>query len=216
LNNAAAHGLGRLPQFDERSRNYPIRALAPATLSPRSYTWKCPIVLDQGAEGSCVGFAFAGELAARPAPWPSTFYIGRLIYKEAQKIDEWPGEAYEGTSILAGVKVVRDMGFYKEFRWAFGLEDLILALGYFGPVVVGTAWYEDMFDPDADGLLHVGGQVAGGHGYLINGVSLKTRRFRIHNSWGPNWSLNGEAFISFDDMSRLLSEEGEACIPVRN
>jgi len=43
-------------------------------------------------------------------------------------------------------------------------------------------------------------------------VNLKQSIFRIKNSWGRAWSNNGFAFISFDDMARLLSEDGEACI----
>lgn len=61
--------LDRLVQFDERSRGYGIVPLLEAQdkTQPRSYTWGCDIrTLDQGREGACVGFAWAGEAAARP------------------------------------------------------------------------------------------------------------------------------------------------------
>lgn len=205
--------LGRLPDFDERSRAFPIMATIDAT-TPRSYTWTCPIVLDQGAEGSCVGHAWAHEIAARPGTWNASSYLARLIYKEAQKIDPWPGESYEGTSVLAGAKISTSLGHYREYRWAFGLQDLILALGYKGPAVLGINWYESMFNPSATGVLSVSGAVAGGHAILANGVSVTKQLVRLHNSWGPNWGINGEAFISFANLARLLNEGGEACIPV--
>lgn len=206
--------LGRLPEFDERSLNFPIRATLAVTQLPRSYTWSCPLVLDQGSEGSCVGHAWAHEIAARPITWPSSSYLARLIYREAQKIDPWPGEGYEGTSVLAGVKIAASLGHYKEYRWAFGLDDLILALGYKGPAVLGINWYQGFYTPDSAGRIWPTGSVVGGHAILANGVNMPKRLIRLHNSWGPGWGINGEAFISFDDLSRLLSEGGEACVPV--
>ncbi len=212
-------GLGRIRDFDPRSRAYPIVPLLTHLygdpLPPRSYTWACPVYLNQGSEGSCVGHAWAHEIAAKPVPWPSTSYLARLIYKQAQVIDPWPGEAYEGTSVLAGVKIAQQLGHYKEYRWAFGLDDLVLALGYKGPAVLGIPWTEDMFDPDASGLLHPTGTVAGGHAILATGVSVTTKRVRLHNSWGTGWGLNGDAFIGFADLDSLLHQQGEACIPLR-
>lgn len=32
-------------------------------------------------------------------------------------------------------------------------------------------------------------------------------------SWGKNWGDNGTAWIHWDDLSYLLKEGGEACIP---
>jgi hypothetical protein len=145
--------------------------------------------------------------------WNASTYMARLIYKEAQKIDPWPGETYEGTSVLAGAKIATSLGHYKEYRWAFGLQDLILALGYKGPAVLGINWYSSMYSP-VNGIVKISGSVVGGHAILANGVSIPKQQVRLHNSWGPGWGNNGEAFISFADLGRLLNEGGEACIPV--
>lgn len=213
--------LGRVPQFDERSRAFPIRTLTLLAKTPRSYTWSCGSVLDQGNQGSCVGHAWAHELIARPVIVPNiTHDTAVSLYYAAQGLDDEPGgeypgasPVYEGTSVLAGAKATQNAGYMTEYRWAFGLDDLILALGYAGPAVLGIDWYNDMFDSDADGLLHATGGIAGGHAILANGVSVKKRLIRLHNSWGPNWAINGEAYISFDDLSSLLANQGEACIP---
>lgn len=205
--------LDRVVHFDEKSKQYPIRTVVPQT--PRSYTWACPLWLDQGSEGACVGFSWAHELAGKPKPVINvSAKQAQAIYKAAQQNDEWPGEDYEGSSVLGGAKAVQAMGYLKEYRWAFGLQDLILAVGHAGPAVLGINWYEGMFEPDADGFVRPSGVVAGGHAILCIGVNVKGKYFRLHNSWGRDWGQNGEAKITFDDLSRLLEEQGEACIPL--
>ena len=94
---------GRLVEFDERSRKFPIRALIPKEVKPRSYTWRCSTCLDQGSLPACVGFAVSHEAAARPVEVPGiTNDIARQIYYRAQKLDDIPGEDYEGSSVLGG------------------------------------------------------------------------------------------------------------------
>ena len=205
--------LGRLREFDERSRSFPVRTMV-ADRVARSYTWRCDTQLDQGSDGACVGFTMAHEMAARPKVIPADYARGMSIYRQAQKIDPWPGEDYDGTSTLAGVKILQRDGFVDQYRWAFGLADLVLAVGFVGPVALGTWWYEEMFEVRDCGRIHVGGEQAGGHCYLVNGVNVADRTFTIHNSWGPGWGTNGEALISWGDMERLLDEDGEACVPL--
>jgi hypothetical protein len=203
----------RLVQFDERSRKFPIRAVMPVK-KPRGYTWSCQVKLDQGSEGACVGFAWAHELSARPLIVGQHEENARYYYREAQKVDEWEGETYEGTSVLAGAKTVQRLGYISEYRWAFGLSDLILAVGYAGPAVLGLNWYEGMFGTNSDGFIEPTGQVLGGHAIMCNGVNVKDEYFKLQNSWGGNWGIYGACKLSFEHMDRLLHEQGEACIPI--
>lgn len=206
--------LDRLIQFDSQSRSYPIRTLVPKT--PRSYTWSCKAWLDQGREGACVGFAWSHELIARPALVQAiTDHTALALYKAAQGLDEWEGEDYSGTSIIAGAKAVQALGFMPEYRWSFSIEELILGVGYSGPAVLGLNWYQGMFRPNDKGYITPSGQLSGGHAILCNGVDLKRERLRLHNSWGADWGERGECWISFSDMDRLLKERGEACFPVK-
>lgn len=210
--------LDRVKFFDERSRNYPIRTTV-GVRQPRSYTWRCNAQLDQGPDGACVGFGVTHELIARPAEVQGlTARYAKEVYWEAQKIDPWDGGSYpggypfyEGTSVLAGVKIVQKLGWIEEYRWAFGIEDLKLGVGYHGPAVIGINWYEGMFYPDSKGYIRPTGQVAGGHCVLVNAINVKEGRFTIHNSWGAGWGNNGECYITFADMAKLLNEDGEAC-----
>lgn len=215
--------LDRLIEFDEKSRSYPIRQLV-AEKPLRSYTWGLPINnLDQGSEGACVGFSWSHELAARPAPVLGvTNETARQTYFQAQQLDEWPGGAYsgatpfyEGTSVLAGAKAVVAQGKVKEYRWAFSLNDALLAIGYQGPGVLGCWWYEGMMRPDEKGFIKPTGRKVGGHAICVRGVNVKNRTVRLSNSWGEDWGIDGDCFMTFEDFEKVLLEEGEFCIPVQ-
>lgn len=205
--------LDRVQQFDEQSRSYPITAVIDAS-KPRSYTWRGGPVTDQGREGACVGHGWTGELTARPVainvPNPDQYAF--RLYKYCQTVDEWPGEAYSGTSVLAGAKTLQGRGFVKEYRWAFGLDDLVLAVGYRGPAVLGIPWYESMYSAP-NGRVAVSGRQVGGHCILARGVNVRRGEVLLRNSWGTRWGNGGDAVIGFDDLERLLNEGGEACIP---
>lgn len=206
--------LDRLVEFDERSRSYPIRTLLPTTF--RSYTWRVPVALDQGREGACVGFGWAHEIAARPwADAGITNDYAFAIYRWAQQNDQWPGEDYEGTSVLAGAKAVSEwLDRIVEYRWAFGLDDVRRTLGYRGPVVLGVNWYDGMSEPGSDGFIRVSGNLAGGHCILAYGVSEPGKYVKLWNSWGTGWGQGGACRITFADLDRLLNENGDACIPM--
>lgn len=230
--------LDRIVHFDEKSRNYPIRELlvGDSLLQPRSKTWGCRKWNDQGREGACVGFSWSHELAAQPLEILANDTTAMRIYKRAQFLDPWPGEAYSGTSVLAGAKAVQELKsqgrqIMPEYRWAFGIEDTILSVGNYGPAVIGVNWYQGMFRPDAAGFIHPTGMLMGGHAILVRGVILRWKEgsttrtladidydksfFVLRNSWGKDWGRNGDCFLTLNAMKRLLNEDGEVCIPVR-
>ena len=206
--------LDRIPQFDPKSRRFGIAATLPDK-PPRSYTWRLSTTLDQGREGACVGFGWSHELIARPRVVSGVDdAFAQTLYREAQLLDEWPGEDYSGTSVLAGAKAVMARGHMTEYRWGFSIDDLILALGYAGPVVLGLNWYTGMMNTDADGFIRPTGQVEGGHCVAATSVSVRRREIRGPNSWARDWGVDGYWKMTFDDMERLLDEQGEQCIPV--
>lgn len=221
--------LDRIPQFDPRSRRFGIAEVLPDK-PQRSYTWRLPAqvpgfpstrpdaqacaVLDQGREGACVGFGWSHELMARPVVQPTIDASYALyVYHEARVIDEWPGEDYSGTSVLAGAKIVQRQGHMKEYRWGFNLNDFIMALGYAGPVVLGLNWYTGMMNTDSEGFIHPTGRVEGGHCVAATGINIRRREAYGPNSWSCDWGRNGFWRMSLDDLERLLHEQGEQCIP---
>jgi hypothetical protein len=166
----------------------------------------------------CVGYSWAHWVEDGPVGHDGTPPIISpvTIYNQAQKIDEWPGENYNGTSVRAGAKYLQSQNVIKSYYWAYDLNTLIKSVFELGPVVVGTYWYSGMFYPDSNGIIRVTGGIVGGHAYLINGVDKEKKLFRIKNSWGQTWGKQGHAFISFNDMSRLISMNGEVCLAIEN
>lgn len=206
---------GRIPRFDKKSRRYPIMALIEPGAKLRSYTWQCSVFLNQGSEGACTGFAVAGEAAARPVVVPNiTNKIARAIYKRAQQLDEWPGENYEGSSVLGAIKAGTEKGWYLEYRWAFGEDDLAMAIGHKGPAVLGVNWYAGMMKTDEKGFIRPFGKLMGGHAILCHSFNERRGEYKLHNSWGQSWGTNGECKITREDMAYLLKKRGEACIPI--
>jgi hypothetical protein len=116
--------------------------------------------------------------------------------------------------VLSGVKIAQKLGYIKEYRWSFGIDDLVATVGYLGPVILGIPWYKGMGSPDSQGKVSPTGTVVGGHAILCNGVNVKRKTFRLHNSWGEGWGLNGDCIISWKDLDFLLHNGGEAVIPV--
>lgn len=212
---------------DERSRAYSIRELLPEQVRRKRTMWSVPRpVIDQGREGACVGFGWTNELRANPVmiklPDPTQFALG--LYKQAKTLDEFPGEDYSGTSVLAGAKAIQSLGFMTGYRWAFGIDDVIDALVTQGPVVLGIPWYDSMYSTRPSGLMEVGGKIVGGHCILATGYNPKARFFsegitntfevvRLRNSWGPDYGKGGDGYIKVEDLAALLKNDGEACIP---
>lgn len=212
--------LDRIVQFDERSKAYSVRKML-GYADPNLITWRCLSHLDQGQEGACVGFGWSHELSAQPMVIGGvTDRSAHELYKLAQTMDEWPGEDYEGTSVLAGAKAAQNQGHISGYAWAFSLEELQQAVQH-GPVVMGTSWLESMFYPLANGVLTVTGSVVGGHCWLIRGYRPKIRLqrsvyrsgFFCRNSWGRGWGLGGDFYVLDNDMDELIKMGADMCIP---
>lgn len=217
------YGLGRNRTLDARDEAYPIRALLPKSVAGvnHRYWWDQGWWGDQDRYPHCVAYAWLHWMEdgphtvapRRPGQGPGADPVA--VYREAQTIDEWPGEGYDGTSVRAGAKVLQRLGFIREYRWGWTLDDLVDAVLTLGPVVVGTWWYSGMFWPSSEGIIRVQGYRAGGHAYLINGLSLRTGMARVKNSWGRGWGRSGRAWIPLEDLERLIREDGEVCIAIQ-
>jgi len=213
--------LGRAYKPDERDKGFPMKSFLPKTTPGITYKywWSNGYWGDQGYEPECVGYSWTHWLADGPITQKDSrkqtgsFPINpSFVYDEAQKVDVWAGENYDGTSVRAGAKVLKAQGFLSSYYWAWDLQTTINALLTVGPVVVGTTWLSDMFYPNNKGIITATGSVAGGHAYLLDGVNVEKKMFRIKNSWGREWGKNGFAYISFDDMEKLINDYGEVCL----
>jgi hypothetical protein len=232
------------PRLDWRNlnpdpRDLPLSAVRPLEdVVPRSKLWVGPRErVDQGREGACVGFGWTVEALSSPVrvkipgahgidvDAANGFALG--VYRAAQKIDPWPGEDYSGTSVRAGAKIMRDLGYFAEFRTCGDAGEVRAAVctpkaDGGGPVVLGVPWFQSMYGTDDRGMVRVDGRLVGGHcitvtGYVKRHAGREVLRWR--NSWGPGYGLNGDGFITLTDLDRLLAGDdrtgtGEAWVPI--
>lgn len=178
-----------------------------------SKEWATSKILDQGNTPHCVGFAWAGWGICEPIVDTFTNDDGNRIYYEAKVIDGEPNQE-DGSTTLSGVKAMQKEGRLQNYAFATSLDDIITWVLTQGPVVVGTKWYEKMFNPDATGLVTVSGAIAGGHEHTIVGADRSTQLFKHANSWGTGWGTGGFFYMSFTDEQRLQNENGDACTAV--
>lgn len=213
--------LDRVEYFDDRSRAFPIGPLLAAAPVPRRQQVWSPrsTPLDQGREGACVGFAFAGELAALPWAYQVDNSFAFTLYQQARREDEAMGNRWPaGASLLAGAKAAQKRGLIGQYRWAFGVEELVDTLIVHGPAVLGIPWTEDMYRTDRHGVVRTTGRRVGGHAIMANGYVprhpvLGGEAIMWTNSWGRLYGLGGVGYIRLDDLARLLAQGGEVCVP---
>jgi len=181
--------------------------------------WNVGEVLNQHTTSACVGFSWGQFLQSEPVqtvPAKDMFGYCFDLYREAQRIDQWPGEEpqYYGTSIEAGWGILKNRGLVKDcLAWGTSIEQIAKYVLERGCVNAGTPWYEGMNTISPQGFCSITGASQGGHAWLIYGVStFKGQEYFMGvNSWGSGWGLNGRFKITFDDMKKLLREGGYVC-----
>jgi hypothetical protein len=212
--------LGRVVEHDPRSFDYPVLYATTVfkTVAHRSYG----LPLDQGDLGSCTGNAAAGAINTVPIHHTGdpvfTERDALRLYGLATQLDSFPG-AYPpddtGSSGLAAAKAAQQLGYVTRYRHAFTLNQALSAL-QLGPVITGVSWYDDMFTPTAQGFVHPGGALAGGHEFLVRGyVAAKRPYVLCENSWGAGWGLGGRFKLFCDEWQELLADQGDVTVLMR-
>lgn len=169
--------------------------------------------LDQGQTGHCVGFGWAQWGNTLPIDDKFTNADGDAIYYECKVIDGEP-KAEDGSQVRSGAKAMQNRKRESVYAFASNLADIKTWLQTKGPVVVGTDWYNDMFNPDANGYVVPTGGVAGGHCFALVGDLESEQAFLFQNSWGKSWGLNGYFKMKYTDFQTLFNNQGEACVSV--
>lgn len=222
-------GLGwKKPTPDPGHDNYLIprrrREAAPVTRR----LWRSPGILDQGNTSECVIYCADKFLTTGPIVKKGFITAAERtrVYKEVQRIDEWPGENYDGTSVHAIAKYLKAKGEIGEYRWAKDGETAINHILTTGPMMLGTLWpgTRDMNVTDKWGYIGFAElpDTDEGHAWCAVGadrekvhpLTRETGIVRVCQSWGRNWGDNGRFSISFHDFDVLIKRGGEACVGV--
>jgi hypothetical protein len=159
-------------------------------------------------------------------------YDAFWLYHEAQKVDEWEGQGYSGTSVRAGCDILRTVGHRRIIRrrlrdpdpadgiaanrWATTVDDIRAAIAAGNPVAIGINWYSSFDNPQPlamDARNHwiatTGvanwGSLRGGHCVCIYGASDRRRAFAVKNSWGKEYPL---IWLPYYAMGILLEQYG--------
>lgn len=175
--------------------------------------WGDPDQLDQGQTPHCVGFGCSQFLNADPFNDHYKNADGHLVYYEAKVIDGEP-RAEDGSSVHSGIKALKNRGRVGTYAWSTSTADIIAWVRAKGPVVVGSDWYDDMFNPDANGFVTPTGSLAGGHCFIVVGVDVNNN-LTFQNSWGAGWGVKGRFKMAENDFNKLVVVDGfEACAVV--
>lgn len=155
--------------------------IKPDALTDTSGWWS---FYDQGDEGACVGFAASRMMSLLNRKR----YDASWLYHRAQDAyDEWEGSDYDGTSLRAGMDVLRLEGHRKRW-WRFNLppdrEQGILENRWAGSVVEILACLQNV---QADFVT-------------------------LCNSWGKDYPHHVK--LPLAALERLLREDGEATVVV--
>lgn len=220
--------LGRHIEHDPRSRAYALSEdLLPSTYTSAVHTVRIP-VLDQGNIGSCTGNAaeaFAGTdplydaipttVKARPTGDAAADEKQAVaLYSAATSLDNVRGvypPTDTGSTGVAVAKAAQKAGLISGYQHAFTLDSALKALTA-SPLIVGVNWYEGFDNAGADGKVSISGSVRGGHEFLLYGIDAAGQRVLARNSWGTSWGADGCFSFSFDDLGRLLDEQGDATL----
>jgi hypothetical protein len=205
--------LGRIPQFDDKSLNFPMRELNAKTAPIHSKAWKIRQRINQRTTPRCVGYGLAMEIGMQPYYHNITDFLADTIYQEAQKIDYWKHMPHDGTSTLAGLEIVRKLGIIPEYRWALKpspMDDVLRTMTNIGPVVAGFSFYEGMYRPDASGVVSITGKNVGGHFMTFNELDWQKKRIYTANTWG-----DAGLWLKLDDFEKLIYDNGEVAVIVK-
>jgi hypothetical protein len=203
---------------------------APQPLTRKTWTFTGNDVLDQGASGTCTGHAGVHFIHCAPLSHKA-FLDPYTLYREAVLLDEYdnndgdatlqPNDALQAGSSGTGIAKAlakRDL-ILAEYVWGATLRETVEWVLNRGPVMLGSNWYDSMFNPTLEGYVKITptASVAGGHEYVLRGVDTRRGVGELVNSWGSRWNSGtgkkcrpGHFLADFETLERLFHEDGDA------
>jgi hypothetical protein len=209
---------------DELSRWYEYDTSG-LTIQSVRWTRRIP-VLDQGQVGSCTANAGIGCLGTDPYYPPSSWMDGTPVYTpdEPGAVKLYSDEEVldgdgpyppndNGSTGLTCAKVLKRAGMISGYQHTFSLDAALKTLSATS-FITGINWYEDMFNPDAEGIIRPTGELAGGHEIVVDEYDQARGLVGFTNSWGASWGLSGRFYMAAEDWGTLLDQQGDVTILV--
>jgi len=185
-------------------------------------------ILDQGQEGACTGFGLAAVINLLNKRRENSLQVSpRMLYEMAKRFDEWPGEAYSGSSCRGAIRGWHNMGVCREELWPYKpgdtstvtvdrgkdarnntigayyrilpeIVDFHAALNEVGVLYVSASVHSGWWKgATRHGEIPYRDDSTGGHAFAI--VGYNSKGFWVQNSWGPSWGLKGIALWTYED-----------------
>lgn len=225
--------LKRHVEHDDRSRNFAFAA-APKVVDKTIFWENDAPILDQLKLGGCVGFTGADVMNTamftpiRRNRNGNQFFNnndGKFFYQQATMNDSIKGQYPPddtGSSGLGLAKALKKLGYIDGYTHVLSWNAYLTAIQK-QPLALGTLWTNNMFQPNADGVVSVGeltdANIAGGHEYSVRGRNADTHLNLCRNHWNKSWSphtikqkLPGEFWITDNDLKLLLKNQGDITV----
>lgn len=181
--------------------------------------WRHEWIGDQGNTPRCTGFSGTKLWTAGPVTHPDRArgvnldLLANDLYYDAQAVDRREGRIYsEGATMLALAKAMQARGWISAYYWGYSLAAFVEAVRR-GPVLLGIDWLEGMDEPDPKhGVIRAIGGNRGGHAILADYADFANGMVGLDNTWGRGWGRGGKAYLPFEDLERLLAQQGEILV----
>jgi hypothetical protein len=211
--------LGRHVNHDPQSRRFPIRVPV-QTIESTRHVRHVP-VFDQANLGSCLPNAgvgclatglFYGAYTARTSRPYTLDEPGALqAYRDVTRMDPFPG-SWEpddtGSDGLSMAKLLVSLGVIPGYEHGFTIDQGLAGLMQ-RPQITGINWMNDMYAPDAEGIVHPTGKLRGGHEIVWDEYDKARGLCGFTNSWGAGWGAAGRFFIPAEEYAWLLERDGD-------
>lgn len=164
---------------------------------------------------NCVGHTKLGFLTNSPVrsyPRHSVAQLNRLayqMYKDCQRNDEWPGENYSGTSVVAACRTMIRDGQIQRAGVTSSFDAMTAWKLRRGPLMMSLPWFEGCYRTDSRGFIRPTGRKVGGHAILDYGVSRWLTGY-LKNSWGLGFGIRGTGYVAAADYRWWMRSGGRA------
>jgi len=183
---------------------------------PKSINWfdmAIPI-LNQEREPACVGYSSIGLKREQEKIETKKIlnFSGQDLYERCKKIDGIPNE--KGTYIRVAMKLMQKEGIkdsegnvYKigAYTKVKNLEELKYSIVANGFAIIGIEVFDNFFTP-INGVIDYkeGLKSEKGHAILIGAYDDNIERVVFKNTFGPEWGLNGFAYLSYKYIEKAM------------